>query len=276
MKREHSLRQRLRSLETMSDAVSAMESLSAHHLRTTRGALPAAHGYLEQITAALAAADLPPTGSDITSPGLLVVAADLGLCGGYNSRIVQAALKQYAALHPARLYCVGRRGAGGMKRSDVAVDRQYRTPASVSGLTDLLLRLAQDLLEDYFTGCIRSLHVLSARFEGVGEFAPVCSRLLPIDAPQESDSLEPSPYVSRDHFTAIALREFLYIRLYQTLLDALASEHGTRLVATKSAGDWLSERIGQAQRQLRSIHREATTQEVLDVATVMRQRRRQR
>jgi hypothetical protein len=44
-------------------------------------------------------------------------------------------------------------------------------------------------------------------------------------------------------------------------------------VATESAGEWLSDRIAQTRQLLSSIHREATTQEVLDIAAAARQRR---
>lgn len=267
MKREHTLRRRLRSLETMSEAVTAMKSLSAHHLRTARGALPAARTYLEEVERALAAVDLPAQHAAGQPAALLAVAADLGLCDGYNSRLTQAALAEHAELKPARVYCIGRRMQNGLKRSGIDIERPYRAPSSVAGLTELLLRLAQDLLEDYFAGRFATLVVVAARFEGVGQFTPVSTRLLPIDLPSTATELQPSPYVSRERLAAVALREYLYIRLFQTLLDALAAEHGARLVATESAGEWLSERIAQTEQQLSAIRREAATQEVLDLAS---------
>ena len=276
MKREHSLRRQLKSLETLSEAVAAMKSLSAHHFRLARAALPAARAYRQGIDDALGAIGLRqhPSPGDVRA--ILLIAADLGLCGAYNSRLAAAALDHHERLHARRVYCVGHRPLSLLKRATVKVDRNYSAPTSVSGLSELLLRLAEDLLADYLNRAFGTLNVISAQFEGVGEFTPICTRLLPIDPPTFVSSMKPSAYVSSDRLTAVAVREYLYIRLFQTSLDSLASEHGTRLVATESAGQWLVEKTTVAQRQLASIRREAATQEVLDIAATARRRRASR
>jgi F0F1-type ATP synthase gamma subunit len=84
--------------------------------------------------------------------------------------------------------------------------------------------------------------------------------------------VRPTDYVSPRHLAEIAVREFLYITLYELLLDALASEHGMRLVATEAAGEWLQGRIAATERQLFAVKREEGTQEVLDVASGARRR----
>jgi F0F1-type ATP synthase gamma subunit len=66
---------------------------------------------------------------------------------------------------------------------------------------------------------------------------------------------------------SVALREFLYIVLFQILLDTLAAEHSTRLVATGSAAEWLKIRITETRRQLATSRRETSTQELLDIVS---------
>lgn len=272
MKREHSLRRRLRSLETLSEAVGAMKSLSAHHFRSARTALPAARAYRKGIDDALAVLRLHQRAPPGEAPAILLVAADLGLCGGYNSQLAAAAIDNHSRLNAKRIYCVGHRPLASLKRADVKVDRGYSAPTSVLGLTELLLRLGEDLLVDYRDGKFGTLNVISAKFDGVGEFTPTCARLLPIDPHETMSSMKPSSYVTSGHLAAVAVREYLYIRLFQTSLDSLASEHGARLVATESAGEWLSEKTAAARRQLAAMRREASTQEVLDIAATTKLR----
>src|SRR5262249_33394946 len=112
-----------------------------------------------------------------------------------------------------------------------------------------------------------SLYAVSARFDGVGAFTPVCTRVWPLPPVRQSSPLRPSPYVSRTRLLTVALREFLYIVLFQILLDALAAEHSTRLVATGSAAEWLQTRIGETRRQLATSRRETATQELLDIVS---------
>jgi F-type H+-transporting ATPase subunit gamma len=114
--------------------------------------------------------------------------------------------------------------------------------------------------------------VVSSRFSGVGADRPATTRLLPVD-------IHPAPgapatrYVDPDRLAAVAVREGLYITLYDLLVDALASEHGARLVATQSAERWLDDRTGRLRRHLAAARREASTQETIEIASGARARR---
>jgi F0F1-type ATP synthase gamma subunit len=72
------------------------------------------------------------------------------------------------------------------------------------------------------------------------------------------------------------VREYLYATLYETLLEALASEHGKRLVTADSACSWLAERIAATRRRAAAIRRATSTQEILEVVTAARAARRER
>jgi F-type H+-transporting ATPase subunit gamma len=130
--------------------------------------------------------------------------------------------------------------------------------------------LLRRYLEDEFS----ALDVVSARFDGVGAFTPVSTRVLPVTRDVIPLGIPASRYVSRSHLMAVTLREYLYITLFEILVDALASEHGARLAATQSAEEWLQDRTSETKRQLASIRREVTTQEILDIAAGARHSRR--
>lgn len=274
MKREATLRRRLRALQTLAEAVGAMRPLAAHHFRMARAQLLPAREYRAGVERAVGGLKLPLPASPTGVAGLLVVAADLGLCGGYNSRLAEAALAQVKQLDAKRVHCVGHRAATLLTRAGVVPERVYPAPTGVRGLPGLLLRLVEELLDEYLAGALSSYHVVSARFGGVGSFTPECTQVLPTQAPplERQDAVPPSPYVSAEHLAVVAVRELLYSLLHELLLDALASEHGARLVATESASQWLEERLGTTRRLLGSIHRETSTQEVLAIASGARQR----
>jgi F-type H+-transporting ATPase subunit gamma len=274
VKREQGLRRQLDSLATLGEAVNAMKSLSAHHLRLARGGLATARAYREGIDDLIASAGIAQAQPDVDRTGLLLIAADLGLCNGYNVRLTEATLDQRRRLGAQPLYCVGRRPLVALRRAGVPVTRTYPAVTSVAGITRLLLILADDVLGDYLNGTFSTLHVISARFDGVGTFTPVSTPVLPVAPMRTSRHLAATPYVSVHHLVRIAIREYLYSTLYELLLDALASEHGTRLVATQSAGQWLDSRVGVLKRRLSSVRRESSTQEVLEVAAGARQRKR--
>ena len=274
MRREQTLRRKLESLDVLGEVVNAMKSLSAHHVRAARAGLATARAYRDGIDQAIASVGIAQVALQKGSPAVVLIAADLGLCNGYNSRLVEMAVEEYSRLVAGPFYCIGRRPLTALRRAHVPVARSYGTVTSVGGLTSLLLTLADDVLGDYLTGAFSSLHIVSARFDGVGAFTPHATRVLPLASTRTVNHATATPYASAGHLAKTAVREYLYSTLFELLLDALASEHGMRLVATQSAGEWLDTRFKEIWRQLASAHREASTQEVLDLAGGVRQRRR--
>jgi F-type H+-transporting ATPase subunit gamma len=273
MKREYEPKRRLRSLQSLGEAVRAMKSLSAHHFRDTRNAVEPARVYREGVERILARAGAT-LGAGSGPPGLLVIGGELGLCGGYNAHVVAAGAQRRAELGQGPTMCVGHRAGALLARRDVEIRRVYGAPTSVRGITDLLLRLAEDILTTYVAERLSSFDIVSSRFGGVGIDRPISVRLLPL----ESKRLEKAPaarYVSPERLASAAIREFLYIILYDLLLDALASEHSARLVATQSAEKWLDERTERLRRHLAATRREASTQEVIEIAAGARARKGQ-
>ncbi len=242
-----------------------MRSLSAHHFRGARQALPTARQYREEMNTVIAEIGIHQPLHPGVPAGLLVIASDLGLCGDYNSRISRLAVDEIANHAVQSVYTVGRRlHAALLKRRIVAV-RAYDAPASVEGLGHLLLGLAEDVLDDYLAMKIGSLQVVSAGFEGVGRFASLSTRVLPIVSLEGTTPLRRSPYADANDLTTAAAREYLYITLYEILLDALAAEHGMRLMAAESALEWLENTSATTARRLTSAKSEAATQELLDI-----------
>lgn len=276
MRREQVLHKRLRSQEALSEAVSAMKSLSAHHFRTARREVKPAREYRDGVGRVISALNLPLPVAQTGGRAVLAVGADRGLCGSYSAQVAKKVLKVHADTPFGRAYAIGRRGITHLSRGGLTVSRVYAAPASVAGITGLLLESGRELLRAYLDRDISSLDVVFARFEGLGTFTPVCVRVLPVPSSQEVTSLRVSEYVSREHLATVALREFLHSTLYEILIDALASEHGARLTATSSAEEWLDERIAATRRELSAVRRETSTQEVLDIAAGARQRFSQR
>ena len=206
--------------------------------------------------------------------GLLIIGAELGLCGSYNSHLVEAGATRRAELGPGPTFCVGRRAATLLGRRGVEPARIYEGPTSVRGITGLLLELAEHLLTTYASQRLSSLDIVSSRFGGVGTTKPTTLRLLPVEPSGRADGPRPR-YVGDEHFASAAVREFLYVTLFDLLLDALASEHGARLTATEAAERWLDERSDRLRRHLQATRREASTQEMIEIVSGARARARQ-
>ncbi|MCA9631138.1 MAG: F0F1 ATP synthase subunit gamma [Myxococcales bacterium] len=263
MTRELDLKRRLTALSGLRDAVGAMKSLSAHHFRETRSVALSAREYragVESIVARVGCALRPGSGP----VGLIVVGAELGLCGGYTSRVVEKALERLAETGPGPCFCVGKRTRSLLERRGVEVSGSYPGPSGVRELDSLLLGLAERLLRAFVEQDLSALDVVSSHFAGVGSQQPKVVRLLP--APFDTNDPELPLYSRLDDFITAATREYLFSTLFEILVNALASEHGARLLATEGAERWLEERVEHLQRRLTVARREASTQETIELS----------
>jgi F-type H+-transporting ATPase subunit gamma len=279
--RERALHRRLRALETLQEAIGALRSLSAQHFRAAREPLAAVRAYRDEVgrfLGVLEAADATSSGRNrsrgVGPAGVILVASDLGLVGDYTARLVREALALRAESGPGPLVCLGRRVVSPLAKAGVKPTAVEPAPTSVAGLPGLLLPLVDTLLSLRLAGELGSLWMVAARFEGAGQFTPVRIPVLPVAAPADRSPLAISPYCSRAHLQTVVVREYLYISLYQTLLEALASEHGKRLVTAEAARSWLEERVDATRRLAAAIRREASTQEILEVVVAARAARR--
>ena len=133
----------------------------------------------------------------------------------------------------------------------------------------MCLKIAEDVVREYSQQKIAGLTVISARFDGAGRFDAIPTQLLPIVAKSRQTPVS-TPYQTRAHLLEVAVREYLYITLYELLLDSLAAEHGMRLIAAEGARKWIEDTQLTVQRQLSAVRRENSTQEVLDIVGASR------
>jgi len=274
--RERVLQQRLRSLGTLEEAVGALRTLSAQHFRAARAPLAAVRTYRDEVQRFLGVLHTLGTEPARGGPtGIVLIAADLGLVGDYTTRLVRESLALRAESGPGPLVCLGRRAVAPLARAGVEPVSVQPAPTSVAGLTSLLIPLVDTILSLRRTGELGSLWLVAARFEGAGEYSPVRVPVLPVQVPTGLPPLASSPYSDVETLRTVVIREYLYVSLYETLLEALASEHGKRLVTAESARLWLEERISGTRRLATAIRREASTQELLEVIVAARAARRE-
>ena len=140
---ERALRRRIKSVQSTKKITKAMELISASRIAKAQERVQAARPYSERITevirnlaAAGAGGDSPLLNprDEITTVAYVVVAADRGLAGGYNSAVIRGAERAMAADKEAgretALITVGKKATGYFRF------RGYELAASFGGFTD--------------------------------------------------------------------------------------------------------------------------------------------
>ena len=257
-----SLRLRINSVKSTRKITQAMKMVAAAKLRRAQSQAEAARPYadrMERMLASLGASvvgspDAPKllvgTGADKVHL-LVVVTAERGLCGGFNTNVGRFARAQVRALEAegktVKIITVGRKGAVYLKR-----DFASRFVAEISfankkriGYEDASEVSAKisDLLD---AGAFDVCTLIFNRFKNVISQTAVGQQLIPTPLPEvKADSgalyeFEPT----EEEILARLLPQNLAIQIYRALLDNAAGFYGSQMTAmdnaTRNAGEMIN------------------------------------
>jgi F-type H+-transporting ATPase subunit gamma len=281
---ERVLRRRIKSVESTKKITKAMELIAASRIVKAQARVAAARPYSEQITdvilnlsgagASMSHPLLTPR-DDVRTVGFVVITADRGLAGGYNSTVIRAAERALEAeVAAGRDYSLI---LAGKKALNYFRFRGYRIDASFTGFSDAptyedARAIAAEVRSRFDGGAIDQLELVYTQFLSVASQRVTVRRFLPLEAagiasaaagPQADYEYEPDPGAILD---AIVPR-YVEARLYAALLDAAASEHAARQRAMKSATDNADELIKVLSRSMNRARQDSITTEIIEIAS---------
>ena len=280
--KERVLRRRIKSVESSKKITRAMELIAASRIHKAQQRVAAARPYSEQITAVIR--NLASAGAggghplltpkdNVRTVGFLVICADRGLAGGYNSGVLrqaERALKdEVAAGREYVLILVGK------KARDYFRFRNYTIAASFTGISDNpsyenAREVAEEVRTRFEEGGVDRVDIVYTQFLSVGTQRVLTRQFMPIESeavteapegPQADYEYEPEPDAILDSL----LPRYAEARLFAALLDAAASEHAARQRAMKSATDNAEELIRVLSRQMNRARQESITTEILEI-----------
>jgi F-type H+-transporting ATPase subunit gamma len=269
------LRHRIRTIENVERVVDAMQKISAARLSREKARVLGSRPYIEGVERAvrnLATTDRPPNPLLRTNPSdnylLIVVAADKGLCGSYNSNIIHAAEK-FAAEHRHRrlhLITAGRklrkflpRTGGQILRESISIPEP-----PFDEYTD---ELAGIIMSYYLMEQIGHAYVLYTGFRTLGANRPVLKRILPVEpvaCPLPMNYFyfyEPSA----DAVLERLLPEYARLAIWLAFAEATASEHAARMVMMEQASVNAREMIDDLVLEANKLRQTGITRELLDI-----------
>ena len=292
---ERILRGRIRSVQATKKITRAMELIAASRIVKAQQRVQAAVPYSEQITNVVK--DLAAAGGGSSSPMLagrdvvkkvcyVVIAADRGLCGGYNAGVQRAAEGEIKAdLLAGRDYTIV---AVGRKPDNYFRFRGYKRAASFGGFSDSpTYENARDigkLVVGLFTdGEVDRVELVYTRFISTGSQEVVLRPLVPLDsttvaggdgkadiAPHADGTgatgdyeFEPDPTTILDTL----LPRYVEARIYAALLNAAASEYAFKQRAMKSATDNAEELIKNLARIMNRARQDSITTEIMEIVS---------
>jgi F-type H+-transporting ATPase subunit gamma len=273
------IRRRIRSARSIQQITRAMKFVSAARLRKAQDRVIAARPYARQILAVIQSLAarvgekkhplLEDRGSRRIE--LLVVAADRGLCGAYNTNIVRHAV-EFIAGHQGsitELDVVGKKARDFFRRRAFAVRREsigtLSSPTFATAAT-----IAGNLVEDFTKGEADQVWMVYNEFKSVVHQRVVVEQLLPIPRLESAQSetaveylYDEPPETLLDHL----LHRHLEAQVYRALLEAAASEQGARMTAMEAATNNAAEMIDSLTLYANKVRQAGITREIIEVVS---------
>ncbi len=283
------IRSRISGIRSTSKITQAMKMVAAAKLRRAQDAIVSARPYASHLDGLirhlLARVDrdtLPVMAKrDETERVLIVVVtADRGLCGAFNTNIVRHATQRIHGLYARQfaegnvsLLCIGRRGYNHFSKRGYRILNQHIGLLNTATHADASAIMA-DVLERYLSGEFDHVEMIYNEFKSVIQQRIRDEQLLPLLEEQIEES--PGNYI---HFvdyiyepSEIELMEYLIpkhlnFQLYRVFLESNAAEHGARMTAMDAATTNARDLIHTLQLQYNQARQASITTEILEIVS---------
>ena len=278
MAKGRELKGRIKSVENTKKITRTLEMVATSKMKRAQERVMAARPYadvLTEVISSLYSAELAERFPLLRQPAVvrraavLVLTANRGLAGSFNSNIIKEARSLIARLGNEKvevdLHVVGRKGLGYFRyigrhvessRTDIG-DRP--SVADAAGLVD-------GLMDRFAAGAIDAVYVVSAQFRSALSTPPHTQQILPVKPPDRKGP-------ARDYLLFPSAEEILtellpaYVRnsVYRALVENEAGFQGAQRTAMKNATDNATDMLSMLKRNYNRARQANITQEISEI-----------
>ncbi|HTL47143.1 MAG TPA: ATP synthase F1 subunit gamma [Verrucomicrobiae bacterium] len=289
------LKNRIRSVENTKKITRAMEMVAAAKLRRFQTLMVNARPYTEGIESLVRRLfDAQKTAqqkgkkkaAEFTHPffekreekkiALLVMTSDTGLCGSYNTDLVNLAKKfigERKVTGQPLLVGIGKSGITGLQRAGFKFERTY-TDVRASRVEEILKDFKQYLEEIYSQGKVDAIYVVYSHFLTLSQFHGVAEKLLPLEAPTQKEGQKPAAssveYIfepSREAILGQLIPQYFEAKTRMMFLESMVSEQIARMNAMHQATDNAKEMIESLVLQRNKARQASITKEIIEIVS---------
>lgn len=280
------LRARISGVENTAKITSAMKMVAAAKLRRAQDAIIAARPYgrkLQELLQFLATseegASLSPLFAEreVDRVAVVVISADRGLCGAFNTNVIRAATAlidtEYAAHRASgRLDVI----TLGKRAVDFFAKRHYNVVASYPGIFGhlefgLARSIVAELTDAFLTGRVDRVVVVYTEFRSAIKQTVITSQFLPIPRIEASQApVTPVEYIfepNRNDLLTSLLPKYLNTRFWNFLLDSNAAEQGARMTAMENATKNAKDLVRTLRLSYNKARQASITTEILEIVS---------
>jgi F-type H+-transporting ATPase subunit gamma len=277
------LRRRIRAVKSTQQITKAMKMIAASRLRRAQeriiSARPFAQRMLKVLNGLVSRVDqdshplLRMPDQQQGRPLLIVISADRGLCGSFNSNVIKAAgqfIVNEGQGRDVALGLIGRKGRDFFRRR--GFDIRYEAVGIFQRLTfNDAVALGDAAIEEFTSGAASSVYLVYNEFKSVMAQRIVVERLLPIPRLEGEDE----PRASMDYLYEPAaetifadlLPRHVQVQVYRALLESNAAFFAAQMTAMDAATRNSSEMIDNLTLYMNKVRQAAITREIIEVVS---------
>jgi len=282
------IRSRIRVAKNIQQITKAMKMVAAARLKRAQDRVVAARPYsgkMREVMGSLGRA--LGGGGDTSHPllearepvarvGVVIISADRGLCGSYSTNVLKKAVEVLAPFTPedVRLVIVGRKGQAFFRRRPYPIAAEYGINMTGASFAEAQ-EVARQVRQMYVSGEVDAVYLVYSRFLSALVQRPTSAQLLPIQADDLLAAADAAPelaggeeYLFEPDAGAILgrlLPRYVDTQIYQAMIEAVASEHGSRMTAMSSATDNAGKMISTLTLSLNRARQANITKEIAEI-----------
>ncbi len=284
------IRRRIKSVKNTQQITKAMKMVSAAKLKRAQDRVVTARPFANKMTEVLAGL-AERTDDDFRHPLLdargddryllVLVTADKGLCGGFNTNLIKAA-QAFIRDHPGKqieILAVGRKGRDFFRRRGANLSGEY-IGVTGKGRVEFseALEIARDVIKRFTENEeIDKAFLIYNEFKSVLQQRVVTEQLLPLarstagnEAATTDKAVNLVDYLYEQppaEIFARLLPRLIETQIFRALLESIASEQGARMTAMDSASKNARELIDSLTLNMNRIRQAAITNEIIEVVS---------
>ncbi len=273
-------RRRIRSVKNTQQITKAMKMVAAARLRKAQERVVAARPYARMLERMLANVAGATTGTDAAAEQpllavraekrivLVLVTADRGLAGAFNTNLIKAA-NEFLRIHAGKgieMEAVGRKARDFYKRRDGLVVGELVGVSEKPTLANAQ-RLAAKLSDRFAKGEIDAVYLIYNEFKSVLSQKLTEVRLLPVAV----DANEaPADYIYEEppaQLLSSLVPSYVETMIYRAMLESAASEFAARMTAMDAATSNASDVIERLTLHMNRVRQASITREIIEVVS---------
>ena len=271
------IRDRIKSVKSIQKVTSAMKMVAAAKVRKAQEKMEQARPYtyaleetINHILPDVSRGNLDLLNvREIRRKAYVIVSADRGLAGGFNSNIIKVAEKEIAEFGKENvdLFCIGKKARDHFKRRDYNIIESHIDFWSELNFDNAMM-IGRSAIEHFTSGKVDEIHVIYNYFVNMAQQEIKSEVLLPLsyhdEGFEEKDRLyEPSKEV----LVSSLVPRHLNIQIWKYLLVSYASEQAARMMAMENATTNAGDMIKSLTLEFNKARQAAITTEMLEIVS---------